>query len=133
MNLKLYKNELIVAVTFVLMLFAFLYKNSQVSSQAERLFEIRQSVREFKEIIEHKRIWADKSLSKKIDKFQTVIPVSKGTWTKKGKKLTARLKDISPKELNRFMTKMMSLAVQITELDIKKSGENYNVEFKCKW
>jgi hypothetical protein len=133
MNLKLYKNELIVATTFVLMLFAFLYKNSQVSSQAERLFEIRQSVREFKEIIEHKRIWADKSLSKKIDKLQTAIPVSKGTWTKKGKKLTARLKDISPKELNRFMTKMMSLAVQITELDIKKSGENYNVEFKCKW
>ena len=133
MSLGSYKKELIVLCSFLLMLMAFFYKNGQITSQAERLFEIKQSVKEFKEIIAHKRIWADKGLSRKIEKLHTIVPASKITWSKRGKKLAIRLKEITPKELNRFMTKMLSLAVQIIEIDIKKSGENYNVEFKCKW
>jgi len=133
MNLRPYRYELAVGLSFLLMLMAFVYKNTQVSSQAEQLFAMKQEVREFKEIIAHKRVWGDKGLSKKIDKLQSIVPASKVTWSKKGKKLTARYKGLSAKELNRLMTKVMSLAVQITELDIAKSGENYNVECKCKW
>jgi hypothetical protein len=133
MNVGPYKNELAVGLSFLVMLFAFAYKNGQVSSEAEKVFEMKQSVREFKEIIEHKRIWGDKGLAKKIDKLQNIIPSSKTTWSKKGKKLTAKYKDLTPKELNKLVTKILSLAVQIIELDISKSGENYNVEFKCKW
>ena len=133
MNLRPYRYELLVGLSFLLMLIAFAYKQAQVSSQAEQLFAMKQDVREFKEIIAHKRVWGDKSLSNKIDKLQSLVPASKVSWNKKGKKLTARYKGLSAKELNRLMTKMMSLAVQITELDIAKSGENYNVECKCKW
>jgi len=133
MNLNHYRNELIVGLSFVLMLLAFLYKNGQISSQAEQLFMMKQEVRDFKEMLAHKRIWGDKGLSKKIDKLQSVVPVSKVTWSKKGKKLTAHYNSLTSKELNKMMTKLMSLAVQITELDIVRVGENYNVECKCKW
>ena len=133
MNLNHYRNELIVGFSFILVLIAFFYKNTQVSSQAEQLFAMKQEVRDFKEIIAYKKIWGDKGLSKKIDKLQTVVPSSKVRWSKKGKKLTARYVGLTPKELNKIMTKLMSLAVQITELDIAKSGENYNMECKCKW
>jgi len=133
MSFGLYKKELTVVCSFLLMVMAFSYKNGQISSQAERLFEIKQSVKAFKEIIAHKRIWADKGLSRKVDKLHTVLPASKIRWSKRGKKLTIKLTEITPKELNRFMTKTLSLAVQIREIDIKKSGDNYNVEFKCKW
>ncbi|BAF70988.1 hypothetical protein [Sulfurovum sp. NBC37-1] len=133
MNLRPYRYELIVGISFFLMLIAFFYKNAQVSSQAEQLFTMKQEVRDFKEIIALKRVWGDKGLSKKIDRLQSIVPVSKVTWNKKGKKLTARYKELTSKELNKLMTKVMSLAVQIIELDISKSGENYNVECKCKW
>lgn len=133
MNLNQYRNELIVGLSFLLMLMAFFYKNAQLSSRAEELFAMKQEVRNFKEIIAYKRVWGDKGLSKKIDKLQSVVPVSKVAWSKKGKKLTARYMELTPKELNKMMTKLMSLAVQITQLDISRSGENYNVECKCKW
>ncbi|WP_294957270.1 hypothetical protein [Sulfurovum sp.] len=133
MNLKNYRNELLVGFSFVLMLMAFFYKNAQISSQAEQLFAVKQEVREFKEIIAHKRIWGDKGLFKKVDKLKNVVPASKMTWNKKGKKLTANYKDLTPKELNKLMAKLMSMAVQIVELNIKKSGDNYNMECKCKW
>ncbi|AKF23995.1 hypothetical protein YH65_00140 [Sulfurovum lithotrophicum] len=133
MNLRIYRYELIVGISLFVMLIAFFYKNTQISSQAEQLFAMQQEIREFKEIIALKRIWGDKGLSKKTDKLKSIVPQPKVTWSKKGKKLTARYKDLSAKELNRLMTKMTSLAVQITELDIARSGENYNVECKCKW
>ena len=133
MSLKQYRYEFIVGFSFLLMLAAFFYKNAQVSSQAEQLFMMKQDIREFKEIIAQKRIWGDKRLSNKINKLQVIVPATKIMWSKKGKKLTARYKDLSAKELNKVMTKMMSLAVQIIELDITKSGGNYNVECKCKW
>ena len=133
MNLNQYRNELIVGLAFMLMLMAFFYKNAQISSQAEQLFTMKQEVRDFKEIIAYKRVWGDKGLSKKIDKLQTIVPASKITWSKKGKKLTARYSGLTPKELNKMMTKLMSLPVQIAGLDIARVGENYNVECKCKW
>ena len=133
MNLNHYRNELIVGLSFLLLLAAFFYKNAQLSSQAEQLFAMKQEVRNFKEIIAYKRVWGDKGLSRKIDKLQTVVPSSKVTWSKKGKKLTARYRGLTSKELNKMMSKLISLAVQITELSITRSGENYNVECKCKW
>jgi len=133
MKLNRYRNEIIVGLSFLLMIFSFFYKNTQVSLQAEKLFEMKQEVRDFKEIIVLKRIWNSKALSGKIDKLKMIVPVSKVKWSKKGKKLTARYNGLTPKELNKVMTKLMSLAVQIIELNIAKSGVNYNMECKCKW
>ncbi len=133
MNLNRYRNELIVLVSFILMLSAFFYKNSQIDKQAQQLFEMKHSVKDFKEIIALKRIWGDKGLSKKIDKLKSIVPVSKVSWSKKGKKLTAHYSNLTPKELNKLVTRAMNLAVQIISFKITRSGDTFNVEFKCKW
>ncbi|WP_295419921.1 hypothetical protein [Sulfurovum sp.] len=133
MNLKKHQNELIALLALLLMLTAFFYKNAQVSSGAKQAGELKQSVNAFKEIVALKRVWADKKISKKLDKLKELMPASKVKWSKKGKKLTATYTGLSASELNKLTTKIMNLAVQIQLLDIQKVGSSYNVEFKCKW
>jgi hypothetical protein len=133
MNLKKYQNELIVLIALCLMGAAFFYKSTQVTLAARQATQMQQSVNEFKEIVALKRVWADKKISKKIDKLQQLIPASKVKWSKKGKKLTVTYQGLSANELNKLTTKIMNLAVQIQLLEIQKSGASYHVEFKCKW
>ncbi len=133
MNWKRYQNELVVLLAFILMFGAFLYKNGQISSQAESMASSKQAVNEFKEIVALKRVWADKKISKKVEKLKELIPVSKVTWSKKSKKVTASYKSLTSKELNKLVTKILNLAVEIRQLDIQKTGSTYQVEFKCKW
>ncbi len=133
MSLKRYQNELVALLALLLMMGAFLYKNGQISSQAEEAITTKQAVSDFKEIVTLKKIWADKNIDKKVEKLKELIPASKVTWSKKSKKVTAVYEGLSSKELNRLISKILNLAVVITQLDIKKTASSYHVEFKCKW
>jgi hypothetical protein len=115
------------------MLVAFLYKNGQISSQTENAVNSRYALSELKEIIALKKVWGDKKTSKRVEKLKELVPKSKVVWTKKGKKVTAVYEELSSKELNKLISKILSLAVVITQLDIKKTGSSYRVELKCKW
>ena len=133
MNLKLYKNEIIVVTAFFLMFSALFYKNSQISSQSQEMLSNKQTVKEFGEVVSLQKIWANKSISKKVDRLKKSVSSSKVTWKKKSKKLTARYKELDPKELNKVVTTILSMAVQIQELKIVRDHSTYNLEFKCKW
>ena len=133
MNWKRYKNELIVAASLLLMLTALIYKNTQISSSSQEMSNLQYRVTEFREVVALKKTWADKKVSKKVDKLKQIAPASKVKWSKKGKKLSARYKDLTPKELNKLITTILSMAVQIQELKINRSSSFYDVEFKCKW
>jgi len=130
---KRYQNELIVALALLLMIIALVYKNVQVSSSAESLTLSKQEVREFKELVILKKRWLDKRTSKKLDKLEKLVPSSKVKWQKKGKKLTAGFHGLSSQELNKVITMILNLAVQIQLLEIKNDHGSYNVELKCKW
>jgi hypothetical protein len=130
---KRYQNELMVAVALLLLIVALIYKNVQVSSSTESLALSKQEVREFKELVILKKRWLDKKTSKKLDKLQKLVPSSKVKWQKKGKKLTASFHGLSSQELNKVITMILNLAVQIELLEIKNDQGSYNVEFKCKW
>jgi len=133
MNWKLYKNELIVVASLLLMLYALLYKNNQISSRTQEMLSTKHTVREFRELITLQKTWADKKVSKKVIKLEKIVPSSKVKWSKKGKKLTASYKDLDPKELNKLIINILSMAVQIQELKINRNDSSYDVEFKCKW
>ncbi len=133
MNWKLYKNELIVVASLLLMLSALLYKNNQISSRTQEMLSTKHTVREFRELITLQKTWADKKVSKKVNKLEKIVPTSKVKWSKKGKKLTASYKDLEPKELNKLIINILSMAVQIQELKINRNDSSYDVEFKCKW
>ena len=133
MNLKRYQNELVVLLALLLMLGALFYKNGQVSSDREYANNTKQAVNDFKEIIALKEIWADKKTSKKVEKLKMLIPSNKVKWSKKSKKVTASYKDLTAVELNKLVSKILELAVEIQKLEVKKVASSYDVEFKCKW
>ena len=130
---KRYQNELIVLFAFVLMFAAYGYKNTQSSSQAEQRAGANHSMVEIKEVIALKKIWSDKKTTQKIKKLQTLIPESKVRWSSKSKKLTAFYKGLTASELNKLVTKVLNLAVEIQKLKVQKIASSYDVELKCKW
>ena len=133
MSLKRYQNEIVALLAFLLMLSAFLYKNGQVSSQVESASTIKQAVSDFKEIVALKKVWADKKTSKKVEKLKLLIPAEKVKWSSKSKKLTASYKGLTAAELNKLVTKILELAVEIQKLEVQNKASFYDVEFKCKW
>ncbi|MGB5506164.1 MAG: hypothetical protein WBM70_05695 [Sulfurovum sp.] len=130
---KRYQNELIVLAAFVLMLGGYMYKNVQISSQAETILESSRSVDEIKEVIALQKIWSDKKTTKKVSKLQTIIPAHKVKWNSKNKKVTATYKGLTTSELNSLVTKILNLPIEIQKLSIQKLASSYDVEFKCKW
>ncbi len=130
---KRYQNEFIVLISVLLLLSAVLYKQVKVSNSLENRTVTKHAVREFKEIIAYKKQWADKNIAKKLEKLKQTVPSSKLTWKKKGKTLTAQFKALSSKELNKVVTTILNLAIQIQILEIKENHTSYDVEFKCKW
>lgn len=132
-HLKSYKNELIIGFAVLLFIIAFSYKNIKVSNQNSASSSIASSLQELKEVIELQKIWGDKKITKKIEKLKNLIPSSKTKWQRKGKKLSASFSDINAAQLNKLVTKIMNLAVEIEKLDVQKTASSYNVEFKCKW
>ena len=130
---RTYKNEIMVGVSLLLMVIAFIYKEGQISKQAETAKHITTSLEELKEVIALKKVWKDKNLSKKVERLKGVVAPSKMTWRRDGKKLTASYKALTPRELNTLISKIMSLAVEIEKLELHKTGETYEVELKCKW
>ena len=133
MNWKQYQNELIVLASLLLLVMAIIFKNVRVSSAIEGSHNISRSVNELKDIVDLKKRWADKTTNKKVDKLKSVVSSSKLKWIKKTKKLTAIYTNLNSKELNKVVTTLLNLTVQIDKLEIKQTGTTYGVELKCKW
>lgn len=130
---KSYKYELIVGGAILILLLAFFYKQSVVSKQSSSGTKSAYLLEDIKESIELKALWGDKKMTKKIDTLKHGISPSKLKWSRKGKKLTASFSNISAKELNSLIKKVMNFGIEIQKLDIKKLGVSYTVELKCKW
>ena len=133
MTWKRYQNELIALIAFIFMLVAYGYKTAQVSSQAQSIAEAKHSVAEIQEVVSLKKIWTDTKTGKKVEKLQTLVPSSKIKWSNKNKKVTANYKNLTARELNTLVTKILNVPVEIEKLKIQKVASSYNVEFKCKW
>ena len=133
MMFKRYQNELIVAFSILLLIISLVYKSTALSSSSESLSMGKQELSEFKELLVFKKRWLDKKTPKKVDKLEKLVPASKVIWKKKGKKLTASYKDLTAKELNKLVTSILNIAVQIQVLEISNNDGSYTMEFKCKW
>jgi len=130
---KQYQNELLVAFTFILLLSGIGYKSMQVTQREESFASMQDSLLEFKELLVYKKRWVDKKTSKKLDKLKALVPAAKLNWQKKGKKLHAVYSDMTAQELNKVVTTILNLPVQIQTMELKNSKDAYRLEFKCKW
>jgi len=130
---KQYRNEFAVALSLLLLLLALGYKSVQFSQREENSLEMQRAITEFKELIVLKKRWGDTKITTKVDKLSKLVPAAKLKWQKKAKKLTASYRGITAKELNKVVTTILNLPVQIEMLEIKNDHGSYNVEVKCKW
>lgn len=128
-----YQNELIVFGAFLIMIMGYGYKSSQISSQAKNAVEMTHNLAELKKVVALKALWSDKRTSAKVEKFATIVPISKVKWSNKSKKVTAFYTNLTPQELNTVVTKILNLPVEITKLTLNKINTTYSMEFKCKW
>ena len=131
--MKSYQNEIIVLISFLLMVGAFFFKQDKIKVQAVDAVVIEKSIGETKEIAGLIKIWKDKKIRNKVLKIKTVVSPSKVKWSKKSNKITASFKHLTGKELNRLINKILNIPVEIVKLEIQKIGLSYGVEFKCKW
>lgn len=133
MTWKRYRNELMVGISLLLLLAGIGYKQMQTSARVDMAKSIQASVSEFQELVALKKRWGDKRTTAKVEKLKTLVPASKVQWQKKGKKLTVSYKGLDSKELNKVVTTLLNLAVQIDHLQIVEQNGNYDLELKCKW
>ncbi|HEO98631.1 MAG: hypothetical protein JW682_01120 [Campylobacterales bacterium] len=133
MNFRRYQNEMIAAVSLLLMLTAFFFKEGQISGKEERMNVLQDSVSEMREVIALKEIWDDKELDKKAKELQTAVAPSKVKWNQKSKKVTASYQGLSVDEFNVLLKKLLNLGVEIELFDVKKERTLYDVELRCKW
>ena len=135
MTLQRYKNEIILFITALFALFAFLYKNSATSYVEQNKANIQKQISDISEISNYKGMWNNKSMANKIKVLKTVVPSSKvKSFRKKSKKLIASYENLSSNELNMLNNKLINLPVQITSLKVKEHSKNiFSMEFTCKW
>jgi len=133
MQLKAYKNELIIGISLLLLVVAFSYKHIQVSNHNNASAGAAMELQELQDVIALKKIWGDKNIGKKVEKLKTLVSSSKVTWHKEGKKLNVAFHGLDAQEFNRLIAKIMNLPVEIKTLQIRNEGSEYHVEFKCKW
>jgi len=133
MNWKQYQNELIALAALVIMLFAYSYKHSRVNAHMEDAKAVESSIEEIKEVVALKKVWADKKINQKVEALKTLVSSKKVKWSKTGKKLTANYVNLSANELNKLITKILNLPVDIDILEVNKMDATYKVELKCKW
>jgi len=93
--------------------------------------ELKQESYEIKNIIALKKLWSTKKLRDKIDKILAEIPNKKVKFKRKSFELVAQ--NLSYRELNFALNKFASIPLQFKKLNIKKVGENFNLECLCEW
>jgi hypothetical protein len=133
MNWKVYQNELIALAAFLLMTGTYMYKYAKVNGQAQSTSETKQTVAELKEVLALKKVWSTNKITKKLKKLETLIPRNKVEWSKRSKKITASYRGLNSNELNTLTREILNLPIVIPQLEVKKVGVSYDVEFKCKW
>ena len=135
MTLQRYKNELILLLTFLFLLATFVYKLSAVTYVKENQVKINEEIEEVYTIVNLKKQWGGKNISKKIKIFKTIVPSSKvKSFKKKAKKLSIVYDNLTANELNKITNKLINIAVQINHLKITKNSKNsYRMESTCKW
>jgi len=135
MTLQRYKNEIILLLAILFALFAFIYKLSATTYVKENQLQIQQQINEVKTVVNLKKQWDGKGMSKKIKVLKSLVPASKvKSFNKKSKKLIASYASLTANELNKLNNKLINMPVQIIHLNTKQSAKNqYTMEFTCKW
>ena len=135
MILKRFRNELIILIAILFAIFAFFYKLSAQNFVKEKRDEIVTSISEISRVNELKKLWKNKTISKKANRLKTIVSKSKiKSFKKRANKVVISYQNLTIKELNIITKYIMNNPFQIIKLKISEfSKENYTMELTCKW
>jgi hypothetical protein len=96
--------------------------------------EVRSTAEEIGEITALKKRWESRGLERKLEALRKSLPAERiGSFRLEKRKLTLSLKGLEGRELNRFLSKLGGLPLRIDTLGIRRDGERYGLECRCKW
>ena len=135
MTLQRYKNELILLLTLLFVLGAFMYKLSATTYVTENKNSIQKHISEIITIENYKKQWKSKGMANKVKVFKSIVISSKiKIFSKKSSKLTLSYINLTSNELNKITNKLLNIPVQIITLQIREHSKNkFSMELKCKW
>ncbi len=133
--LKRFRNELIILGATLFTILTFSYKHSIDTTIEQKRENIKNSINEINRVLELKKIWKSKYISKKVNLLKIIVAKSKiGSFKKRGQKVIVKYRGVNIKELNSIIKTVMNNPFQIVKLDIKDIGkERYNMELICRW
>jgi len=133
--LKRFRNELIILMAIIFALSAFFYKLSAKNFVEDKKSEIVSSISEISRVNELKKLWKSKSISKKADKFRTIVAKAKvKSFKKRSGKVVVSYKNLNTKELNAVTKYIMNNPFVVVKLKIDKvAKDSYSMELICKW
>lgn len=122
----------LLAVVFMIGAGAFNLYQSQRLKQVER--EVRNTQTELRDTLALKALWDTKGLREKVEKLRGLVRSDQmETFRLKKHMLELRARKLSGRDLNRLMSKLGALPLQIQELEISRSNDLYTLECRCKW
>ena len=136
MTLRRYQNELMIVLALLLLLGAVIFKFSSSTTLENKSAEATESISRMEDIDTMKKLWdKNKAISQKLALIEKQLGSSKATtFEVKKKKAHIILENLNGTELNKVVSKQIaSIPVQIQEIVIDRSGENYRLELRCKW
>ncbi|SFV52535.1 hypothetical protein MNB_SV-9-1537 [hydrothermal vent metagenome] len=131
---KKYINELIILGALLFMIIGYLYKNTQVNKLYTVKSETSKSINDINQIVGLKNQWDNKKIKSKILKIKNNLSNNNiKSFDLKSRKLTAILKDLSSKQMNKIIISLENRAVQIILIKVTLKNNKYGMEIKCKW
>jgi len=130
-----FRNELIILLALIFTISAFFYKLSAQKFVEDKKSEIVSSISEISRVNGLKKIWKSKGLSKKANRFKSIVSRDKLKLFKKhSQKVIVHYKNLNTRELNSVIKYVMNNPFVIVRLKIDKVAKNsYSMELICKW
>ena len=135
MVLKRFRNELILFGATLFAILTFSYKHSIDIDIEQKRENIRTSINQINRVLELKKIWKNRYISKRVKLLNSIVSKSKiASFKKRGQKVIVKYRGVNINELNSIIKTVMNNPFQIVKLDIKEVGkERYNMELICRW
>lgn len=131
-----YYKEAILLFAAVLLAGAVMFRTSTSSKLSNETKVAEEMASKTEDIAIMEKLWKkNKAIPRKLEKIKKEFSSSKVKIFKVDKKKAhILLENINGTELNNVVGKYIaSIAIQITEISIERSGKNYKMELQCKW
>jgi len=127
------KNTIIIALSTLFLIGAVAFSYIQKQNFFKELEDIKVQKQEIEQTIALQKLWKAKKVKSKIESALSFLKNDQKYLKIDKNKAVVNLANLNEKELNRVLSKLASMPIQLKNLDIKKVGNNFTLECKCVW